>query len=629
MTDEATKLPLESADLVKENIEALCRLFPEVRTEGGAGAGIDFDKLREILGDYVADSPERYAFTWPGKRDAIRQSQTPSTATLRPRKDKSVDWDTTKNLYIEGDNLEVLKLLQRSYHGKIKMIYIDPPYNTGNDFVYNDKFGDPIENYKQQTGQESSANPETDGRYHSNWCNMMYPRLRLARELLREDGVIFISIDDHEVKNLRSICDEVFGENCFIAQALWQKRTSPDMRKRFSTGHEYVLIYVRMADKVNEAIGLLPLSDADREAYKNPDNDPRGPWVSSDFTAQGFRPNQMYAITTPSGAVYTPPEGTCWKNIESEYLQQASEGRFWYGKDGSAMPRRKTYLAEREGRNCWTWWTNKEVGHTQEASKELKSLFPDHPAAFDFPKPTRLLSRIISIGAHNGGIVLDFFSGSATTAHAVMKLNSNDEGHRRFIMVQLPEIHSPKTDTVKTDYHTICDIGEERIRRAGQKIKSEVDEANRQLEFGAEPKPVPDIGFRVLSLDSSNMKTEAETPAGTWTAEALYDDAIKDGRSKEDVLFEVMLKWGLDLSLPIEPLELDGYRCWSVAKGELICCMDEGLTVPVMERIAALEDRPRRVLILDAILDDTLKLNAEAIFGRASADGDEIELRTV
>ena len=611
---EIEKMALESESLVDDRLDKLKELMPEVFTE----SGIDFDKLRLELGDEVNEGQERYAFTWPGKADAIRQSQTVSTATLRPCPEKSRSRDgedgsfDSDNIYIEGDNLEVLKLLQRGYHGKVKMIYIDPPYNTGHDFVYKDKFGDTIENYKEQAGLAGQSNADTSGRYHSDWCSMIYPRLKLARELLTDDGVIFISIDDNEDRNLRIICDEVFGEQIFVGQAVWQKRTSPDMRKRLSTGHEYVLIYLRDAAHLNSAIGLLPLSKDDKAAYSNPDNDPRGPWVSSDFTAQGYRPNQMYTITTPSGAKYNPPAGTCWKNIEEEYLLQASEGRFWYGKDGSSMPRRKTYLNERLGKNSWTWWANKEVGHTQEATKELKSLFGAN-APFDFPKPTRLIKRMLQIAAPADSIVLDFFSGSATAADALMNLNREDGGKRKFILVQIPEKTAGNWDT-------LCQVGEERIRRAGDNIKTELDESNRQLKLGEETRRLPDIGFRVFALDDSGI--ERPEPG------QLMLDVVKPDRTELDIVFEMMLKWGLELTLPVEKSDAAGYPIWSVACDELVCCMSRGLTIDALEAIADME--PRRVLILDSVLDDTLKLNAVQIFKHAGeCMGCEIELRTV
>ncbi|PWG59846.1 site-specific DNA-methyltransferase [Bifidobacterium catulorum] len=622
MSKEPTKLPLESADLVKENIGKLEALFPEIMED----RKIDFDKLREILGGEVDDSPERYAFIWPGKRDAIRQSQTSSTATLRPQKDKSVDWDTTKNLYIEGDNLEVLKLLQRSYHGKVKMIYIDPPYNTGNDFVYNDKFGDPIENYKRQTGQESKANPETDGRFHSNWCSMIYPRLRLARELLSDDGVIFVSIDDHEVVNGRLVLNELFGERNFIVQIIWKKRSTPPNDQVIGAAHEYALVYAKNMDAVR--LNLRERSKEQLAKYKNPDHHPKGPWTAGDLSAnvKGGRyvASLNYPITNPNtGEQHFPPNNGNWRYSRDTVNKMLANNEIYFGADGMGRPKVKRFLSEvKQGVTYTSIWDF--VPFNTQGSAEM-SEYMGNLTIFDNPKPVDYIKEMVKLGAQQDSLILDFFSGSATTAHAVMKLNADDGGHRRFIMVQLPEQCDVQSEAAKAGYHTICEIGEERIRRAGQKIKTEVDESNKQLELGVEPKPVPDIGFRVLSLDSSNFE-QIEQQAGTFD---LRDNTVKAGRSVDDLVFEVMLKWGLDLSLPIEPLVLDGYQCWSVAKGELICCMDKGLTVPVLEAIAGMEDRPRRVLLRDNVIDDTLKLNAEAIFGRASADGDEIELRTV
>ena len=642
MTDEATKLPLESADIVKENVAKLECLFPEIMEDGK----IDFDKLREILGDSVDDGQERYAFTWPGKRDAIRLSQTPSAATLRPRKDKSVDWDTTKNLYIEGDNLEVLKLLQRSYHGKVKMIYIDPPYNTGNDFVYNDSFSDPIENYKRQTGQGSSANPETAGRYHSNWCNMMYPRLRLARELLSDDGVIFISIDDHEIINARNLLNELFGENTFVACiSVLNNPRGRNQDKYIATCSEYLLIYSKSELPANSV--SIPKSAEDIEKdYPERENGKYYRLLELRNTHRTFgkfnRPNLYYAfyvntdgkisLTEQAFSVAVYPnwadgfEG-CWTWGKEKALKELDD-LVAKKVDGVWKIYRKAWATDSEGNNALKqlksiWIDNAFT--TDKGQLAFNNLFNTKEKIFQSPKSVDYIKQCILMSQENDGdIVLDFFSGSATTAHAVMKLNSEDNLSRRFIMAQLPEVCATDSEAAKAGYRTICELGEERIRRAGQKIKAEVNESNRQLELGSEPKSVPDIGFRVLSLDSSNIE-EFHPSDGLL----LQDSMVKGDRSKEDVLFEVMLKWGLDLSLPIESLELDGYKCWSVAKGELICCMDDGLTVPVLERIASLEERPRRVLILDSILDDTLKLNAEAIFDRASADGDEIELRTV
>lgn len=503
-----TKLDGKTPDLAAENIAQLRQIFPDVFEEGK----IDFDKLKQVLGEYVDDEKERYNFTWNGKGRALRLAQTPTTGTLRPCEAESKNWDDTQNLYIEGDNLEVLKLLQKSYHGKIKMIYIDPPYNTGGDFVYPDDFSDSIENYKQITGQvdnegkQLGTNSEFNGRYHTDWLNMMYPRLRLARNLLCDDGVIFISIDDNESENMKKICGEIFGEGNFIAQAIWQKRTSPDARRIISAGHEYILIFCKNIQSSGEIIRLLPFSEKDRAAYKNPDNDPRGPWVSTDCTAQAGHgtKNQFYELVTPVGRKIVLPDSLCWRFTKEKMQEEIEAGRIWFGQDGKGVPRKKTYLSERAGRNLWTWWPNTEVGHTQSATQELTRLLGGK--LFDFSKPIELIKRCLSLALDSNSIVLDFFSGSATTAHAVMQLNAEDGGNRKFIMVQLPEPCREGTEAAKAGYKNICEIGKERIRRAGEKIKAEIEEKSTQLKIGEEPKKVPDIGFKVFKLDSSNLK---------------------------------------------------------------------------------------------------------------------------
>lgn len=618
------RIQFGTEDGTKENVERIAQFFPEVVTEAANVEGnlehvIDFDALRDLLGDVAEGQRERYQFTWPGKVAAKAEARKPIRKTMRPEKDKSVDWDTTRNLYIEGDNLDALKLLKETYAGQVKLIYIDPPYNTGHDFVYDDDYRQTHEEYDAESGDYDEdggrlvANPDSNGRFHSDWCSMIYPRLVLARDLLSADGAIFISIDDNESANLRKICDEVFGAGCFVAQAVWQKRTSPDMRKRFSTGHEYVLAYMKSSGSVDTAINLLPLSANDASAYKNPDNDPRGPWVSSDFTAQGFRPNQMYEIHTPGGAVYTPPEGTCWKNVESEYLRQAEEGRFWYGKDGRGMPRRKTYLSEREGRNSWTWWPNKEVGHTQEATKELKSLFPNSSTVFDFPKPVRLLERVVSLGSGPGSLVLDFFSGSATTAEAVMRKNAEDGGTRRFVLVQIPEEASG-------GWGNLCNVGEERIRRAGAKIKAEVEETNKQLRLGEEPRPVPDVGFRVLRIDSSNMEDTYRMPGDTEQMDLLsLADNVKLDRTPEDLLFEVLPKFRIPYSAKIERRELGGKECFLVDGNRLVACFDAEVGTETIEEMAKLE--PDYAVMRDASMkDDATQTNFEELFKTYSPD---------
>lgn len=564
---------------------------------------------------------ERYQFTWPGKREAKAEARRPTRKTMRPCPEKSVDWDTTQNLYIEGDNLEALKIMRETYAGKVKLIYIDPPYNTGHDLVYYDDFSLVADKYRDESGEFDEngnrlvENVDSNGRFHSDWCSMIYPRLLLARDLLADDGVIAISIDDNEQANMKTLCNEVYGHDSFVAQVCWQKRTSPDMRKRFSTGHEYILLYVKSPSKLNEAVGLLPLSAEDKGNYKNPDNDPRGPWVSSDYTAQGFRPNQMYVITTPSGAQYRPPQGTCWKNIEPEYLQQAAEGRFWYGKDGAGMPRRKTYLSERKGKNSWTWWPNKEVGHTQEATKELKALFPDSAAVFDFPKPVRLIDRLISICTNKDSLVLDFFSGSATTAEAVMRKNAEDGGSRRFFLVQLPQ-------KVSGEWGNLCNVGEERIRRAGAKIRAEVEEANRQLELGVEPKPVPDLGFRVLRVGGSCLQDEYAAPVDYDQAQLdLFANNLTEGVGPLDLLFQVLPAFRIPYSAKIAERELGGKACLEVINGDdrLIACFDEDVDAAALEAIA--REKPHYAVFRDAsFANDAAVSNLEEIFKTFSSD---------
>ena len=620
---EIQKMNLASEDLVDDRLDKLKELMPEVFTE----SGIDFDKLRLELGDEVDEGQERYAFTWPGKADAIRQSQMSSTATLRPRIEKSRSRDgedgsfDSDNIYIEGDNLEVLKLLQRGYHGKVKMIYIDPPYNTGHDFVYKDNFGNSVDNYKEQAGLAGQSNADTSGRYHSDWCSMMYPRLRLARELLTDDGVIFISIDDNEDRNLRILCDEVFGEANFVSQLIWERAYSPKNDAKYvSNSHDYVLVYAKSIERF--VIGRLPRTDEANARYKNPDNDPRGVWKPSDLSVKTYSPDSDYPITTPSGRVVEPPAGRCWRLSRNAFRERLQDNRIWFGPNGDSVPCIKRFLTELkyDGMAPTSIMLYKEVGHSQEGAKELVSLF-DGKGYFDGPKPTKLLQRLITLAnLSTGDIVLDFFSGSASTAHAMFLQELGKDDRYQFILVQLPEPCDPKRDAYKDGYETLCDIGEGRIRRAGDKIKTELEESNRQLKLGEEPKQLPDIGFRVFELDESGI--EKPEPG------QLLFDVVKPDRSDMDIVFEMMLKWGLELTLPVEKSEAAGYPIWSVACDELVCCMSRGLTIEALEAIADME--PRRVLILDSVLDDTLKLNAVQIFKHAGERmGCEIELRTV
>ena len=619
------KMNLESKDLVGDRLAKLRELMPECFSE----SGIDFEKLRLELGDEVDEGQERYAFTWPGKMDAIRQSQTKSTATLRPCVEKSRGRDgqdgsfDSDNIYIEGDNLEVLKLLQRGYAGKVKMIYIDPPYNTGHDFVYKDKFDDTIANYKEQAGLADQSNAETSGRYHSDWCSMMYPRLRLARELLREDGLLFASIDDNELYNLKRLTDEAFGEANYVATFIWEKRKTRENRKAVSIRHDYIICYAKNADCLSEALGLEPMNDEALARYKNPDNDPRGPWTSVPAIAQGGHgtSNQFYTFVSPAGNAFNPPSGSCWRMTEAKMREAIADNRIWFGADGNNVPRIKKFLNEgKQGLTPESMLAADLVGTNDSAKRELVSLFEGH-AVFETPKPTSLLKHLISI-VENGsdGIYCDFFSGTATFADAVFEMNLLDGGTRKWLLVQIPEISPDHSVAANMGYKTICSVAEERIRRAGDKIKAEAAEANAQPKLGEEPKGLPDIGFRAFTLDDSGI--QRPDPG------VLLNDVVKPDRSDLDIVFEMMLKWGLELTLTIEREEFAGYPAYSVAAGELICCLAPGLTTDTLEAIA--DECPRRVFILDSVLTDSLKLNALQLF-RAAGErhGEEIDLRTV
>ena len=607
--------------MTEQNIDKIAALFPNCVTEtadenGKLKKAVNFDLLRQMLTGDVIEGDEAYEFTWVGKKAAIVEANKPIRKTLRPCQERSVNWDTTENIYIEGDNLDVLKLLQESYLGKVKMIYIDPPYNTGSDFIYRDNFTMASDDYEDQLGmidEESGdrlfKNTDSNGRFHSEWCSMIYPRLMLARTLMSEDGVIFISIDDHEQDSLRKICDEVFGRSNFVGQFIWQRRTSPDMRKLVSTAHDYIVCYAKDTNTISAVINKVRLTEADAENYKNPDNDPRGPWASSDFTAQGYRPNQMYEITTPGGAKYTPPEGRCWKNVESEFLKQCEEGRMWFGKDGMGIPRRKTYLSEREGKNVWTWWPNSEVGHSQEATQEVKTLFDGH-AYFDYPKPVRLIKKLIQIGSHDDSIVLDFFSGSATTAHALMKLNAEDNGKRKFFLVQLPEGIEPDSDAGKGGFHTICEVGEERIRLAASRIKEESPLTTMDL----------DTGFRVFKLDDSNMN-DVYYAAGDYTQDLLtmLESNVKSDRTDLDLLFGCLLEWGLPLSLPYKSEKIDNCMVHIYNDGDLIACFDENIPDTVIKEIA--HRQPLRAVFRDSSFNGSpAKINVGEIFKMLAPD---------
>ena len=615
------KLNMQTTNIVDENIKRIGELLPNCLTErlndeGKPEVAIDFDQLRQELSKVIVEgAEERYQFTWPDKRNAIRLANAPTTDTLRPCREESVNFDNTQNLYIEGDNLQVLKLLRENYLGKVKMIYIDPPYNTGNDFVYNDDFSQSTGEYMHNSGQEDEegnrlvANTESNGRFHTDWLNMIYPRLKVAKDLLSEDGVIFISIDDNESENLKKVCGEIFGATNFVAQMVWQKRTAPDARRIISAGHEYLLVYVKKIELGHDVLNPLPFDANDRARYKNPDNDPNGPWISTDCTAQAGHgtKDQFYDMITPSGRIVKLQSGLCWRYTKRRMEEEIAAGHIWFGTDGQGVPRKKTYLADREGKTMWTWWPNTEVGHTQEATKEVAALF-EQSGIMDFPKPLRYMKRIIHIASEKDSIILDFFSGSATTAHAVMQLNAEDGGKRKFIMVQLPEKTDEKSEAYKAGYKNICEIGKERIRRAGKKIKEESPLTTQDL----------DTGFRVLKLDSSNMQDVYYTPS-EFNEQKLFDDNIKPDRTEEDLLFQTMIELGIELSAKIEKRSIAGKTVWSVSDGYLMACFDEEVNETTITEIA--RQQPYYFVMRDSSLaNDQVADNFEQIWEEYSKD---------
>ena len=625
-------LELKSADGTKLNLEALYKIAPSCFTEvkdektGELRHVVNFTTLRQLLGDdAVDDAPEMYQFTWPGKQEARREAARPISDTLRPCPEESVDWDTTQNLYIEGDNLAVLKLLQKGYMGKVKMIYIDPPYNTGNDFVYHDDFAvsqkemDLSSGDVDEEGNRYRKNTDSNGRFHSDWCSMMYCRLSIARSLLTEDGVIFISIDDNEVSNLRKLCDHVFGERNFVSNLIWQKKFSrSNDATYFSTMHDHILCYCKnniLVDDKGWEIGLLPRGEEIPDGYSNPDNDPRGPWTSTIMSAKSGGQSLLYEITIPSGRVVTPPSGRFWSCSKETFNKWNDDNRIWYGINGDSAPRKKTFLSEvQAGLRPNSILFQDEVGNNQEAKQEVKSLFEGW-GVFDGPKPVRLLKTLLTIGnVSKEDIVLDFFSGSATTAHAAMLLNKEDGGHRKFMLVQLPEETPEDSEAHRAGYSTIPEIAKERIRRAGKKIKEESPLTTQNL----------DTGFRVFKLSDSNFNEVYFTPK-EFTQGILsgLESNIKEDRTDLDLLFGAMLDWGVQLSLPMSKETVDGCDIYTVNDGDLVACFSENVTENVVAAMAA--KMPLRVLFRDSCFtEDKSKINVFELF-KQKLDWDEDE----
>lgn len=545
------------------------------------------------------------------------EANTITNKTLRPCIEESKDWDNTENLYIEGDNLEVLKLLQNSYFNKVKMIYIDPPYNTGNDFIYVDDFAQNIDEYEEakgsfdEEGNRLFKNTDTNGRFHSDWCSMIYPRLVLARNLLADDGVIFISIDDNEQENLKKICDEVFGEKNFIAQVIWERAYAPvNLKKHFSENHDYIICYAKDIDKA--ICNGLPRASEANDRYSNPDNDPRGVWQSDNLSVGPIVQSKIYEIITPGGRKVLPPEGYCWRLTKEKFKEYIEDNRIWFGKDGNNVPRIKRFLSEvKQSVTPMTIWKYSEVGHSQDAKQNLKKLF-DGKSFFDYPKSVELIKRCIQLYSNESSIIIDFFSGSATTAHAVMQLNAEDGGKRKFIMVQLPEETDEKSEAFKAGYKNICEIGKERIRRAGEKIKEEAGLNGQGL----------DIGFRVLKLDSSNMKD-------IYYSADEYDQGMlenmqsntKEDRTDLDLLFGCLVDWGLELDKPYTIKEINGHKVHIYNDGDLVACFEKDLDMKTIDEIAKLQ--ALRVVFCDnSFVDSATKINVAEHFKMIAPDTD-------
>lgn len=613
------KVKMQSPNITAENIKKIGEMFPEVLTEAWDEYGyikkvINFDKLKQILSDHIVDGKENYEFTWVGKRNAIMEAGRPTTKTLRPKVEDSVNWNKTENVYIEGDNLEALKILQESYLGKIKMIYIDPPYNTGNDFIYNDNFRESVESHDEklgaidELGNRLIENKNTDSRYHSNWLNMIYSRLKLAKNLLKKDGLIFISIDDNEVQNLRKLCDEIFGEENFISCNIWQKiHSNKNDAKYFSENHEYILVYAK--SKVDVKIGLLPRTKEMNERYKNPDNDPRGPWQSGDLVASGERSTGYFIVKSPiTGKEFNVPEGKHWVYSEENLKKLVADNSIWFGKDGNAFPRKKRFLSEvQNGRTPGTLWLSNEVGHNQSATREVIKLFEGN-RYFDFPKPVELIKRILQISTSDNDIILDFFSGSATTAHATMQMNLEDGGNRKFIAIQLKENTNEKTEAFKAGYKNISEIGKERIRRAGKKIIQENPNVAGKL----------DIGFKVFFIDETNMNPIYYTPSEVGQQQLFsMIENIKEDRTSLDLLYQVMLSLGMELSLKVDRQDLVGCEILDVDNGSLIACFANMVNDQIIRAIAAKE--PLRAVFKESSFNNSsAKINLKEIFKELS-----------
>lgn len=619
-------MDLTSGDAIADRLAALRRLCPEVFTETETlGArirpAIDFVKLQRLLGheiDVVDDSRERYSMTWPGKAKSLATIQRPSVATLKPDRTRSIDFDSTENVFVDGDNLEVLKLLQKAYFGKVKTIFIDPPYNTGKDFIYPDDYTESLSTYLAYTGQidddgkRFSTNADSSGRYHSKWLTMMYPRVYLAKNLLRDDGFLFVTIDDTEVANLRKLLDEVFGEENFVANVVWQKKyTRANDAKWFSDNHDHVLVYA--AEKSDHFLNLLPRNSEQEAAYSNPDGHPKGNWKATPLHAKSGTNTSPY--TFKNGVTWAPPQGT-YRRFNNESMRRMDEAdEIWFGPDSKAVPSRKSFLCDvKQGVTPVTIWPYDEVGHNHEANNELKELLGE--GMFDNPKPTRLVQRMLQLATSPSEhhIVFDFFAGSGTTAHAVTKQNAEDGGNRRYICVQLPEPLTENSPASKAGYHSITDIGIARMRALKERAQMKKSE-----ELTLETTSTLDEGFRVFKLDRSNFRLwdgsqPGDDPAQIAKQLELHEQHIDPNATQEDILYELLLKAGFPLATRVEKVKMAGKDIFSVAEGALVICLQEEITKELIKAMADAD--PLQVICLDSSFkaNDQLKANAVQTF---------------
>lgn len=615
------KLKMHSPNLTEVNIAKLAELFPNCITEARDGKGelkkaIDFDLLRQELSTSVVEGQqERYQLNWPGKREALLTANAPIAKTLRPCRGESIDFDTTRNLFVEGDNLEALKLLQEVYLNQVKMIYIDPPYNTGNDFIYDDDFsessGDYFERSNQQdaSGRRLVANTEANGRFHSDWLSMMYPRIKLAWNLLKDEGSLFVSIDDNEVDSLKKICDEIFGAHNFVATIIWQKVYAPkNSARHFSEDHDYIVVYAKNA--ASWAPTLLDRTAEQDALYKNPDQDKRGPWMSDNLTARNAYADGQYEVEGPTGKKFVPGRGLYWRHSKTNFEKLIADNRIWWGADGNNMPRLKRFLSEVSGgRVPQTLWSYKEVGHTQEAKRELLDYvsFKNTENVLNSVKPTKLLKRAIKIATSpdSNDIIMDFFAGSAPAGQAVVSLNMEDGGNRRYILVQIPETLPAPED----GFETIADLARSRLRNFSVRVNSDSSSQDGRIgDFNL------DTGFRYLKIDTSNMSEVYYTPDAV-SQDLLSEqiDNIREDRTPEDLLFQVLLDWGVDLALPISQQSIAGKTVFFVDGNALAACFDTGIDEDFVKQLAG--HKPLRAVFRDAgFATDSVKINVEQVF---------------